>query len=84
MVRNLSAGRPTRLWLVALALLVGVGAFVATPAPVPAREVTNTLPWNHVCVGDFPGYCHYTWLPIMCIEAFPPWFPCSIDIPGSP
>ena len=29
MVRNLSAGRPTRLWLVALALLVGVGAFVA-------------------------------------------------------
>ena len=55
MVRNLSAGRPTRLWLVALALLVGVGAFVATPAPVPAREVTNTLPWNHVCVDGFGG-----------------------------
>lgn len=80
MVRNLSADRPTRLRLLALALLVGVGAFVVTPAPVPAREVANTLPYNHVCVGDFPGYCEYTWLAITCIEANPPWYPCSIEM----
>ena len=76
MIRNLSAGLGTRLWLVAL--FVAVGAFVVTPAPVPAREVTNALPMNHVCIGDFPGYCEFTWMPVFCIEADPPWFPCTV------
>lgn len=75
MTRSRTISRWTKLIILVLTLVAGAVAYAATP------HDSSPYPKNRVCAGGFPGACVYTWEPITCVEALPPWTVCADDNP---